>query len=190
MVNTRNIAWPDLDGTYIDEFGSIDPQIYNAAGELWPRARDYSLKKLRDEQLGQRLLINTVANVTARARKDPEPIKNLKGYIYKSFCQLVLAELEKDQKHKEFDRKVIDSGQGKTRMEIDQIIALREIEQLMAPWAYKFWKLLTLGFTHEEIGKQLGENGDALRQRFEYHCQQIKKQLRLREKHKSKTHRD
>ena len=49
MADSLQISWPSLDAPYIDEYGCIDKDVHEAAGEIWRWAAAFAIATLGDE---------------------------------------------------------------------------------------------------------------------------------------------
>src|SRR5215475_14706445 len=98
-MDTTRLSWPSLDEGYTDEFGVICPEVYRAAGELWPQAEGFVHSKLRDRPAGMQLMLKATAAVSRKRREQPDQIRDLKAYLWTTFKRLVSDELEKENRY-------------------------------------------------------------------------------------------
>ena len=166
--------------TFTDEFGAIDREVYAAAVALWPRAERYALQTLRDAATGQRLLMKACALVTRRRHAQAAEIANLSAYLYRTWQRLLLDELEKENGHRRLAENLLAADAhmpGHSADALDRRILLQQIVRHMDDWARRVFEYLTLGFTYDEIARELGGNGHAIRIKFDRQIQALSKRL-------------
>ena len=83
------IRWPQLNAPYLDELGSVDGDIYEAAGEIWPWAAAYSHTILGDEAFGQLLLLKVCAKITEKRAAGSIEIESLLPYLKTAFKRVM-----------------------------------------------------------------------------------------------------
>lgn len=174
------IPWPDLPDPnegYADEFGLIQPEIYRAAGELWPRASRFSLEQLGDSATGQRLLFKAAAQVSRHVSGNPESVLNPKAYLWRSFERLVIEERGKAQRQHSADKELEVLPQVQSD-KTDNRILWDEILRLMDAPTQQLFRLRALGYNYEEISLLLGQPANRLRSRLDKAIKKIKKQLK------------
>ncbi len=166
---------PEIEEGFVDEFGAIDPDVYTEAQKIWPQAERLAEQMLFDGQLGLQLLMKAVARVTA-ARNSGTEITNLRFYLLRSFKNLLLAELEKEngrgrliQEHVRPD----DTWRPGTEDELNRKILINELRLEMDDWMREVFDLMVLGYTFEELVPRLGSASNVIRSKFS------KKLLRL-----------
>lgn len=181
MNNTR-IPWPDLpdlpelnDG-YADEFGLIHPEVYQAAGELWPRANQFSFDQLGDPATGQRLLLKAAAQISRHILSSSEPILNLKSYLWRGFERLVFEERKKTQRQHNADNE-LESLPDVHSDKIDERILWDEILGQMDSQTRQLFRLRVLGYSYEEISPLLGKRANTLRSQLDKAIKKIRKQF-------------
>jgi DNA-directed RNA polymerase specialized sigma24 family protein len=180
VTKNTHIPWPSLDAAYVDEFGSIEADVYGAAGDLWPLAELYSINALQDAQIGQRLLLKAAAIVSRVSRESPEKIVNLKAYLYQTFKRMMLAQLEHENGHRRLEATHLSEGAGVSdslSIDIDQKILIQQIMRRMDEGMREIFKLLILGHTFEEIGSKLNQNPHRLRTKFSKQLMKLKKRI-------------
>jgi DNA-directed RNA polymerase specialized sigma24 family protein len=152
---------------FTDEFGEIDGDVYAWAVTLKPRVEGYALRVLGDAATGQRLLMKACALVTRRLKV--ESPANLSGYLYRTWQRLLLAELEKENGHRqlEADHFAQTPTAKLSSEELDRRILLQQVIQHMDGWTRRVFEYLTLGFTYDEIALHLGGNGHAIRVKYD-----------------------
>ena len=86
-------------GEFADEFGVISPEVYQAAGELWPQAETLVHLKLRDSPTGMRLMLKAAATVSRKRREQPDQIRDLKAYLWTTFKHFISDEINKENRY-------------------------------------------------------------------------------------------
>jgi len=80
--------WPALDSGYEDEFGPIDLEVYQAAGEIWPNAAVFGEFALQDRDEAFSLMLKAVASVSSMIASGTH-IEHLKRYLNTTYKNLV-----------------------------------------------------------------------------------------------------
>lgn len=93
-MSTPEHELPPLQEGYEDEFGRIDPEVYQAAGAIWPAAANFGEFALHDRGLASNLMMKAAARVSETIASG-KSIENLKGYLLITFKRLVAREREK-----------------------------------------------------------------------------------------------
>ena len=166
-LTSEHALWPVLETGYDDEFGSVDPEVHRAAGDLWCRAEHLALDLLHDSVAGYRLLKQAVAAVSRLAPERRAQIRDLPAYLFQTYKRLVLAELEKRNAHS--TRQLDDADLLRCPIDADRIdrdILIQELVGRMDPWSRDVFETLSLGYSFDEIGKALGRNPHVVRNRF------------------------
>jgi DNA-directed RNA polymerase specialized sigma24 family protein len=179
MAGPSGINWPPLKGAYVDEFGSIDPDIYQAAGEIWISwAEKFAFRTIHDEHAGLRLLLKSAADVSRARATQGEQIINLKAYLSIAYKRLVLERMERDNRHRERDRQVLDlSSSTNDEADLNQKLLLQQLIQRMDAWTRQVFELLALGHSNEEIGAFFGMQANVVRSKYHKSLMKLKKQL-------------
>lgn len=181
MSKLTGTDWPELSIAYTDEFGLIDPVLYEAAGVLWKTSAErFALSTLADAPTGLRLMLKAVAIVSRKSAEPGNLIANLSAYLYQTYKHLVLAELEKENGHRrrETERQTeIESLSVSLAEDVDRKILVQQIVRQMDDWMREVFELLTLGHTFEEIGRLRNQNAHALRTKFNKHLKRLTKQI-------------
>jgi DNA-directed RNA polymerase specialized sigma24 family protein len=189
MTSSDRTIWPPLEevfapaggaAPYRDEFGEIDADVYQTAGELWNgRGREFARARLQDCPSGLRLMVRAAADVTRRRREHEAEIKHLSGYLWTAYRHLVLNELEKENDHRrrDFMNVMESSGQDSTAKDLDRKILVQEVERRMDAFTRKVYQYLLLGFEFSEIGEKLNKNPRALKRRFDRQLARLMKQI-------------
>lgn len=173
-------AWTSADQAYLDEFGPIERPVYEAAQALWPQVERSALQVLRDAAAGQRLLMKACALVTRKRAAAPETILNLPAYLYRTWQRLLLAELEKENGHRQKDAAQLAAAAEDftlSTVELERRILLQQIIRQMDAWTRRVFEYLTLGFSYEEIAAELGGNGHAIRVRYDRQLKALAQRL-------------
>jgi DNA-directed RNA polymerase specialized sigma24 family protein len=173
----RNSQWPAIDSVYTDEYGQVDPEVYNAAGTVWPRAEQFALSVFHDQAAGLQLMVKAVGIVSRRRRASDCCISNLRSYVFQVYKHLVLAELRKLNRRRELDTRWEDRTTPVLRRDddIDRRILLEELCRRMDAWTRHVYELRVLGYTFDTIGETLGMGANHVRSEFS------KRLARLRE---------
>lgn len=166
MTKDNHTSWPSIGSAYVDEFGPIEREVYQAAGELWPQAERYSISVLQDGPAGQRILHNAAAIVSRIYLERSGRINNLKAYLYQTFKRLVLAQLEKESGHRKLEAAMLSRTTEEAESlttDIDRKILVQQIMQRMDRQMREIFELLVLGHTFEEIGQHLNRSAHSIR---------------------------
>jgi hypothetical protein len=169
--------WPPIDTVYSDECGQVDPEVYSAAGAVWPRAEQLALSVLHDQAAGLGLMVKAVAIVSRRRRAADCCITNLRSYVFQVYKHLVLAELKKQNRRRELETlwedRIVPLHQNVD--DLDRRILLEELCARMDKWTRNVFELRVLGYNFESIGESLGMGANHVRSEFS------KRLARLRE---------
>jgi DNA-directed RNA polymerase specialized sigma24 family protein len=168
-MDSTHLSWPDLDEGYTDEFGVIAPEVYQAAGELWPQARQQALNTLGDEQIGHTLLLKAAAQVTQQWREHPAEIANLKAYLFQTFKRLLWAACKRElRRHAQSGplQEELPATLSDTAEQIDNYLTIQQVMQKMDTWTREVFELLKLGHTYEEIAAMRGTRAVLVRVKF------------------------
>ncbi|MGI9065873.1 MAG: RNA polymerase sigma factor [Pyrinomonadaceae bacterium] len=178
--NLPTLIWPEIQGAYIDEFGPVDIEIYNLAGDMWPSVQSRILRTINNLQEGQRLMLKAVAIVTRRRNEQPERMTNLTAYLFVIFCRLLLEEQRRQSGHDQLDANTIE-GLGNQKdsdsVDINQAILVREILDRADAWTREIYEYLILGYSYEEIAPKLGMRANRLRSIWSKKIGRLKKQI-------------
>lgn len=93
-MSTPGNKLPPLKEGFEDEFGPIDAKVYQAAGEIWPKAVTFGEFALHDRSLVFNLMMKATADVSKAIAKGGN-IKYLDAYLLRTFKRLVVHEREK-----------------------------------------------------------------------------------------------
>jgi DNA-directed RNA polymerase specialized sigma24 family protein len=161
---------------FTDEFGEIDREVFDAAVALLPRVESYAQRTLGDAAAGQRLLMKACASVTRR-RQAGEDLANLTGYLYRTWQRLLLAELEKANGHRRLESALAAEAPRHTTENLDRRILLQQVIQHMDDWTRRVFEYLALDYSYEQIAKEIGGNGHAIRMKYDRKLQALAQQL-------------
>jgi hypothetical protein len=149
-------------------------------GQLWGQGESYALSTLGDASKGLRLMIKAVTTVSRIHGSADNYITNLSAYLFQTYKHLVLAELEKENGHRqrETERQTdIESLSISLAEDVDRKILVQQIVRRMDDWMREVFELLMLGHSFEEIGKLRGLNAHVLRTKFNRHLRRLTKQI-------------
>jgi DNA-directed RNA polymerase specialized sigma24 family protein len=180
VAEETHIPWPPIEAAYTDEFGQVEMVVFKAAGDLWPRAERYSRQVLRDNQAGQRLLLQATAIVSRIYVERVDQISDLKAYLYQTFKRLVLAQLEKERGHRRLESAMLHHIAGEpdtSTSDLDQKILVQQIVKRMDKWMREVFELLVLGHTFEEIARDSNQNAHRLRNKYNNPQKKLTKQI-------------
>lgn len=179
-MDSTHLPWPNLDEGYTDEFGVIDPEVYQAAGELWQRARQQAIHTLGDEQTGHTLLLKAAAQVTQHWHERPAEIGHLKGYLFRTFKHLLWAECKQGQRRHAQSGQTMEEPLTSPFASIEQIdnyLAIQQAKRKMDAWTRNVFELLQLGHTYEEIAAMLNTRAVLVRVKFHKRFKKLCRQL-------------
>ena len=176
MADSTQISWPSLDAPYVDEFGCIDQDIYQAAGELWRNwAAAFAIATLGDEASGELALKKVCAKITEKRAAGAIKIERLKAYIQTAFKYEVLAQLKRVRSA---SVDTVEELVAEVDVDIDQKILVEQIMTRMDRENRRIAQLLILGYSFEEIAKQDGTASNILRSKYSKQLTKIRMQLR------------
>jgi hypothetical protein len=181
MSRLTQVPWPSLASAYTDEFGHIEPNVYEAAGALWKVSGErLALSTLADAPTGLRLMLKAAA-IVSRKHAEPESlIANLSAYLFQTYKHLVLAELEKENGHRQREKErqtEIESLSVSLTEDLDRKILVQQLMGRMDDWMREVFELLVLGHTFEEIGRFRNQNAHVLRTKFNKRLKRLTKQI-------------
>src|SRR5215831_15289931 len=153
MDSTR-LSWPSLDEGYTDEFGVICPEVYRAAGELWPQAEGFVHSKLRDRPAGMQLMLKSAAAVSRKRQEQPDQIRDLKAYLWTTFKHNIYEEAEKENRYQPLEPEHQPKNDGHVPAEaLNDHILIEEVMAEMDSWTRTVFQLRVLGYQFEEIAQ-------------------------------------
>ena len=177
MDSTR-LSWPNLDESYTDEFGVICPEVYHAAGELWPQAEGFVYSRLRDCPAGMRLMLKAAATVSRKRREQPDQIRDLKAYLWTTFKHFISDEAEKEYRYQplEPERQPANGSHHLSEALNDQIL-IEEVMAQMDSWTRKVFELRVLGYQFEDIAQMYKMRPNLLRSKFHKEIKKLSHRL-------------
>ena len=173
-------VWPPLANGYLEEFGPIDPTLYEAAGRLWPAVEVHLRRAQIVPEDGQILMLKAVALVTRARCRRTEEISNIDGYLWRTFHRLLREELEKRALHSKLDAEFaarFAPALQRSEDEITKIILIQEIMERADEWLRQVIELLQMGHSYEEIAVFLGGRANAIRSRVSKQLKALAKQI-------------
>jgi len=182
--------FPTIETAYDEEFGKIDPEVYEAAKTLWLHAEHLAVKLLHDSPKGIRLMLKAVAKVSRVRENNPSVIVNLNSYLFRAYKNLVLAELEQENNRRgKLDRwfrereAVFDDSE---EVKINKRILINELRLKMDDWTRNVFDYLRLGYKYEDLVPQFGTAANVIQSKFSKKTAQlmreIQDEIRLTEK--------
>jgi DNA-directed RNA polymerase specialized sigma24 family protein len=181
MPEHSDNSWPPLgDDGYSDEYGRIEPEIYEAARGIWPEAETFASATLRDGAAGRTLLMKAAANVSRAHTSRPHEITNLRAYLFKAFKYLVLAELRKRRLHEDLNAQAYLEAASSAEASAEELHRKILIEQLMLtmdPWTREVFELRVLGYDFDEIGRERRMLAASVRNRFNKSIESLARRL-------------
>ena len=182
MSELTGTVWPPLATAYTDEFGHISPDVYAAAGALWKiSAERLALSTLADAPTGLRLMLKAAAIVSRKHAEPGNVIANLSAYLYQTYKHLILAELEKENGHRQRERErlsEIESLSVSLLENVERKILVQQVIKHMDDWMREVFELLTLGHSFEEIWRLREEDAHVLRTKFSKQLKRLTKRIR------------
>jgi DNA-directed RNA polymerase specialized sigma24 family protein len=183
MPSRSSTEWDSIEGSYADEFGLVAPDVYACANEIRPQARNHAARVLLDNDAARAdtLLLKAAAQVTRAHSAEPGRIDDLRGYLFQTFRRILLAELEKDKNRRRFESRSQPDAELRGQAEnVERRILLNELVGVMDPWTRDVFEWLALDYSFEEIGRHLGANPKAVKNRFYRHVERLRVTLESR----------
>ncbi len=180
---------PEIATAYIDEWGVVAPEVHEAAMALREHAKSYARATLHNEDAAHTLLAKAAVIVTRVLEDRPEQITNLKSYLFKTYKNLALTELEKEKSRERIlaerageiyqNEQNGQNGQNgrNASEELDQHILIQELRARMNQRTREVFEMLILGYTFEEIGSIMGKSSRAIRNNYYDQIARLKKEL-------------
>jgi DNA-directed RNA polymerase specialized sigma24 family protein len=177
-MNPSCVSWPSLDEAYTDEFGVICPEVYQAAGELWPQAESLINLKLHDNSAGMRLMLKAAAAVSRKRHEQPDQIRDLKAYLWITFKHNIYEEAEKENRYQPLEPEQLSKNDAHIPSEAlnDQIL-IEEVMAQMDSWTRKVFQLRVIGYQFEEIAQMLKSRPNLLRSKFNKEIKKLSRRL-------------
>lgn len=173
--------WGILEVAYTDEFGRVAPDVYASAGRLWQKAQSYTAQLLdnNDPARVRTLLIKSAAQVTRARDEKAHQIRELDGYLFQTFKNIVRAELEKANNRLRIEAEANLGAELRGQVEtVERRILLDDLVGRMDEWTRAVYEWLTLGYTFDEIGRQLGLSDKALSNKYHRRLEILMKQVK------------
>ena len=178
MDSTR-LSWPSLEEGYTDEYGVIRPEVYRAAGELWPQAEGFVHSKLRDCPAGMQLMFKAAAAVSRKRREQPDQIRDLKAYLWTTFKHFISDEVEKGNRYQPLEPEQLPENDARGPSEaLDDQILIEEVMAQMDSWTRRVFELRVLGYQFEDIAQMLNMRPHLLRSKFHKEIKKLSRRLR------------
>ena len=177
-MDSARLAWPNLDEGYTDEFGVIYPEVYQAAGELWPQAETFISSKLHDHPAGMRLMLKAAAAVSRKNEEQPDQIRDIKAYLWTTFKRNIYEEAEKERRLEPLKSGEWPENDVHAPSEAlnDQILIERVMTQ-MDSWTRTVFELRALGYHFEDIAQMLKMRPSLLRSKFHKKIKKLSRRL-------------
>lgn len=167
-----------LEDDWVDPYGAIAREVYEAAQQHWPHWERFAVQTLGDAQTGQQLLMKACAAVTRVHREDPGRITNLAGYLEKTWKRMVLDEREKEKAHQQQHEVIAQThAVADPVAQIEEHILLQELCARMDDWTREVFELRVLGYSFEEMSPALGTSGHVIRSKFHKKLQKLVRDL-------------
>lgn len=169
--------FPTIEAAYTDEFGEVDPDVYEVAKEIWSPAKSFALRLLRDSDTGLDLLLEAVVKVS-RVRKTDE-IENPRAYLFITYKRLVLAEQKKERGRKQLleTQFPTENLRNETETELNKKILINELRCRMDDWTREVFDLLQLGYTYEELVPDFGSAANVIRSKYSKRSSRLAKEI-------------
>ncbi len=177
-MDSADKVWPPLSNAYADEFGEVQPEVYDAAGELWPQALSFAQDNLGDISMGRQLMFKASALVTRKLIEQPDHISTLKGYLWQTYRRLVLTEKGKSQRLYPLDVEA-EGRRGISTNDPDEEILIQEVRRRMDEWTRLVFELRVIGYDYEEIAQMLGTRANRVRSKFDKQIKKLAKHLKF-----------
>lgn len=161
-------------------------KVYETARSLLPAAISFSIKKGLDPTLAEDLLMEAAENLLNRKSTGDTDIKNIPGYLFTSFKNLVLNELQQNQRYEDLTEAQFGSLSDRqiAVSQIEKEILKEQIVRHLSPEARFIFNCLVLGYSFKEIsslfyqqfGLRMADN--AIRSKYSKALQRTAKKLR------------
>jgi DNA-directed RNA polymerase specialized sigma24 family protein len=180
MDDHEDCPWPPFAERYADAYGRIEPEVYEAAGRVWPKAKNFALANLRDAAAGRDLLMKAAANVSGVYSARPGEITDLHAYLYRAYYYLVLRELKQRRLHDELLAEAGGTWLAPTNDSVEELetrILIEQIMQAADSWTRQVFQLRVLGYSFEEIGPALHMSVGGARNKFRQNFNRLLKRF-------------
>ena len=172
-MSTPEHEWPPLQEGYEDEFGRIDPEVYQAAGVIWPAAVNFGEFALHDEDLAFNLMMKAAANVS-RIITTGHKIEYLNAYLLTTFKRLVVHEREKTLP-RSYPLSDAPEAVADVVADLDRKILAREVFARLNDRERSMVQLWMMGYTNAEIGQLIDIDPTTVRKRISRLIPRLKK---------------
>ncbi len=173
--------FPTIETAYDEEFGKIDPEVYEAAKTLWLHAEHLAVKLLHDSPKGMRLMLKAVAKVSRVRENNPSVINNLNSYLFRAYKNLVLAELEQENNRRgKLDRWFREREavfEDSEEVKINKRILINELRLKMDDWTRDVFDYLRLGYKYDDLVPQYGTAANVIRSKFSKKTAQLMREI-------------
>lgn len=169
MDDHEDSSWPPFSDGYADAYGWIEPEVYEAAGGVWPRAQIFARANLQDVAAGRDLLMKAAVNVSEVYVAQPGRIDDLRAYLYRAYYNLVLYELRRRRLHDKLLEDVSGTWLASSHDSVEELetkILIEQIMQCADPWTRNVFKGLVLGLTFEEMAPALKMSAGGARNKY------------------------
>jgi DNA-directed RNA polymerase specialized sigma24 family protein len=178
-MDSTHLSWPSLEEGYTDEFGVIRPEVYRAAGELWPQAESFVYSMLHDRPTGWRLMLKAAAAVSRKLQEQPDQIRDLKAYLWITFKRLITDEVEKENRYQPLDSEEQPTADvSPSSKTLNDQILLQEVMAQMDSWTRTVFELRVLGYQFEDIAQMLKSRPNLLRSKFNKKINKLRRRFR------------
>jgi DNA-directed RNA polymerase specialized sigma24 family protein len=176
-MDSTILSWPSLDEGYTDEFGVICPEVYQAAGELWPQAVSFVNLRLRDCPAGMQLMLKAAAAVSRKRQERPDQIRDLNAYLWITFKRLIYDELEKENRYQPLEPEHQPGNGARASEALNDQILIEEVMAQMDSWTRTVFELRVLGYQFEDIAQMLRMRPNLLRSKFHKEIKKLSRRL-------------
>ncbi len=178
-MQLETTSWPAIDAAYTDEYGHVDPEVYQAGGQIWPQAERLALVALRDQEVGLRLMLRAVSIVSRRRSTADIQIDNLRSFLFRVYKNLVLAELKKQNRRRDIEGQWEHEFMpvDRTADGLDRKILIEELVSRMDSWTRKVFEWRMVGHKFEVIGQFLGMDANRVRSAYSKSMTRLRKEV-------------
>ena len=167
--------WDTLTPAFRNAFAAIKQEVYDAAGEVWPRAVKLAHSHSLDESDARDVLLKAIVSVS---KVGGEEIKNLPSYVLKTYTRLIWKAVD-DQKHYEsldlINQEIAADADAAAVLErqvlLGELVARMDVDML------RIYEGLILGYSFEELARKHGEKANVLRSRFSRGLHRLAKEI-------------
>ncbi len=164
-MSTSRLEWPTFEARYEDEYGALDPAVYEVARSLWPKAERFGTFALHDPAAAFDLMHKAVARVSNLIARGDQ-IRNVAGYLYQTYKHLIAQEKAKQINRHQPLKDVEQSLVVDITRDLERKIALREAFEHMDEVERHLTLCLMFGYSYEETAEIMGTPSATLRQQF------------------------